>query len=367
MTLLATPFHARAVEANRFNAWENRGGFTLATSYSRAEEEAVAARFGAVAADISWRWRVQLTGPHVAEFVSRLFTKDAAGLAQGTALKALWLNDAGAVRGAGTVARIAEDSFLLVCTLEDADWITGAARLFDVTIRDVTRVEGGLALVGPAVHRILSAAGIDAELPPMTFGRRIWRGLVVTLSRLGLGYELWCDPDSALIVWERLMAAGRPYALRPAGQAALDILEIESGVMHPGRDYQPARDGFTPGPSPQSLGLTGLVDRAHVFNGRAGVLAAGADSSLAGVLLDGDTPVPNATLTHRGQAVGRTLSSRFSPAMRCAIAFAILDGPWPASDLMAGSTPCRAAALPFLPIPAPIGATEHAPADVQQS
>ena len=367
MTLLATPFHARAAEVNEFNAWENRGGFTLATCYSHAEEEAVAARFGAALADITWHWRVQLTGPRAVEFVSKLFTRDVTSLAPGTAMEALWLNDAGAVRGAGTVVRFAEDSFLLVSTHEDAEWITGAARLFDVAVRDLTTVEGGLALVGPAARKILTSAGIDGDLPAMTFGRLVWRGLVVTLSRIGLGYELWCEPDSALIVWDRLTAAGRAYALRLAGQAALDSLEFESGILRPGRDYQPARDGFTPQPSPQSLGLSGFVDRAHVFNGRAGMLGAGADALLAGVLLDSDAPVPNVTLTHRGRVVGRTLNSCFSPAMRCAVAFAILEGPWPPSDLMAGPTPCRPTALPFLPIPAPIGATENAPTAVQHT
>jgi aminomethyltransferase len=365
MTILATPFHARAAEANRFNAWENRDGFTLATCYSHADEEAAAARFGAVLADISWHWRVQLRGTRAVEFVSKLFTRDVVSLAPGTALEALWLNDAGAVRGAGTVVRFAEDSFMLVSTQEDAEWITGAARLFDVTVRDLKAVEGGLALVGPAARKILTAAGIDGDLPPMTFGRLIWRGIVVTLSRIGLGYELWCDSDSALIVWDRLMAAGRTYALRLAGQAALDSLEFESGVMRPGRDYRPARDGFTPQPSPQSLGLSGLVDRAHVFNGRAGMLGAGAEASLAGVQLDSEIPVPNLALTQRGQVVGRTLNSRFSPAMQSAVAFAILAEPWPAGGLMAGATPCRPLALPFLPIPAPIGATECAPTAVQ--
>jgi glycine cleavage system aminomethyltransferase T len=113
--------------------------------------------------------------------------------------------------------------------------------------------------------------------------------------------------------------------------------------------------------------LSGLVDRAHVFNGRAGMLGAGADASLVGVLLDSDVPVPNLTLTQRGQVVGRTLNSRFSPAMQCAIAFAILTGPWPAGGLLAGATPCRPVALPFLPIPAPIGATENAPTAVQDT
>jgi glycine cleavage system aminomethyltransferase T len=364
MNLLATPFHARAAQSNRHNAWETRGGFTLATCYSDTEEEALAARFGAVITDVSWHWRIELSGAQVVEFVSRLFTRNVASLRPGFAMEALWLNDTGAVRGAGTVARLADDTFLLFAAREDASWITSAARLYDVTVRERTTREGVLALIGPASFRLLRAAGLDAAVAPMTFGSIAWRGLDVTISRFGLGFELWCDSDSALIVWDRLRAAGRRYALRPAGQAALDILEFESGIMRAGRDYAPARDGFAAQPSPQSLGLSALVDRSHIFNGRAGVLAAGPDTSLGGVLLDSETPVDKVALTHQGREIGHTLAARYSPAMRCAIAFAILNGPWPASAVSAGATPCRPAALPFLPLPAPMDATETATAAV---
>jgi aminomethyltransferase len=364
MTLLATPFHHRAAEANRFNAWENRGGYTLSASYTGSEEEALAARFGAVVSDISWHWRVEISGDRAREFVSRLFTREVTAQAIGEAMEALWLNDAGAVRGAGTVVRLAEDSFLLVSTRADFEWISDAGRLYGVTVRDLTSEEGGLALIGPTARKILTAAGVDTDVVPMMAQRFEWRGLEAVLSRFGLGYELWCDPDSALIVWDRLAAAGRAFALRPAGLAALDILEYENGIMRAGRDYKPARDGFAPQPLPQSLGFSGFIDRAHVFNGRAGYVAAGADASLAGVVLDSDTPIAGTTLTYEGRAVGRVLSTKFSPAMQAAIGFALLSDPWPAGHLTAGSTSCRPVALPFLPIPAPIGATEKAPAAV---
>jgi len=367
MSLFATPFHARAAAANRHNAWQTRGGFTLASCYTSSEEEAIAARFGVVMADISWHWRIEIAGIHARDLVARLFTRNAASLAVGTALEALWLNDSGAVRGAGTVVRSGEDSFLLVSSLADVDWIAGAARVYGVEVRDATASEGGLALIGPAAGRLLAAAGIDAAAEPMSFAKAAWRGLDLTLSRFGLGYELWCEPDAALIVWDRLAAAGGGCALCPAGQEALDILEVESGVMRAGRDYTPARDGFCGRPSPQALGLSGLVDRSHVFNGRAGVLAAGADASLAGVLIDGETPLADTVLTLEGRQVGRTLSSRYSPALKGAVAFAVLTDPRPAGAMMAGATPCRPVALPFLAIPAPMDATETGSQGVQRS
>lgn len=364
MTLLATPFHARAAAANACNVWENRGAFTLAGDYGDAAGEAAAARFGAVLADLSWHWRVMMTGPHAADFVARFFTRDASRLAPAAALDALWLNDAGAVRGAGTVARFGQEAFLLVSTAQDADWLGHAAGLYGVDVKDMTAADGMLALIGPASAQILEQAGLDSAFAPLTLKRQFWRGMDVALSRFGLGYEIRCEPDNALILWDRLTAAGRSFALRPAGQKAVDILALESGVLRPGVDCQPARDGFASGPMPQSLGLCALVDRTHLFNGRRGFLAAGPDTALTGLLLDGDTPAPDAAVTLEGRSVGHTLTSLYSPALRQAVALAVFDQPPPAGALKAGTAGCRPAALPFLPIPGPIAATENPPTSV---
>jgi len=354
--LRATPFHARAAEANGLNAWENRGGFTLASSYGDAHSEALAARFGAVLGDVSWRPRTAIAGARAEEFVSRLFTRNASRLSSGAALQALWLNDAGGVRGAGVVVRMGRDSFLLASPWEDLTWITQAAALYDVTVRDVTADDGVLALVGPASAQVLRAAGLDPKLEPLSLRKSFWRGLDVTLSRLGDGYELWCKPDDALIVWDRIVAAGRSFALCPAGQKALDIFDLEGGTPCAGRDYAPAREGFASEPSPQSLGLSGLVDREHTFNGRAGYLADRPEMVLAGILLDSETPAPNGELTRASRPVGRSLGSLYSPALRRAIALAVLaaDAAAPGTELMLDGGACRTAALPFLPVPAPI-------------
>ena len=354
--LRATPFYARTAEANRLNKWENRGGYTLSVSYADPLAEAVAARFGAVLADISWRRRAAITGARVNEFVSFFFARDVSRLAPGAALEALWLNDAGGVRGLGSVVRTGRESFRLVSDADDTDWLMQAAALYGAGVRDVTAEEGVLALIGPYAGQVLEVAGLDANLEPLALRKYFWKGLDITLSRLGVGYELWCAADDALIVWDRLVAAGRPFALRPAGQAAMDILELESGIVRPGRDFTPARDGFSPASSPQSLGLDGLVGREHDFNGRAGFLAAGAAQTLAGLLLDRETPAPHAALTRNGKPAGLTLGSLTSPSMGRAIALAVLDPAHaaPGTELQLPGAACRTVALPFLPIPGPM-------------
>ena len=194
MTLWATPFHARAADANRHNAWLTRNGVTLAERYDNVEQEALAARLNVVIADISWRWRVMLEGAAVEAFLSKLVTRDAAALVPGGAFKALWLSDAGGVRGAGVIARLGHETFQLVASAPDRDWIASAAATMQVQMRDVSQESGGLAVVGPYAAATLKAAGLETELEPLAFRKLSWRGIEVTLSRWGEhgGYEIWC-------------------------------------------------------------------------------------------------------------------------------------------------------------------------------
>ena len=357
--LFASPFHSRAVESNRLNAWENRGGFTLAAHYGNAAEEAVAARFGAVLGDLSWHWRVELSGEKAPALVSRLFTRDASALGIGAAMDVLWLNDGGAVRGAGTVIRREANRFLLLSASEDAQWVEDAARLYGVSVSDRTVADGALALIGPAAVKILTAAGLSADLPPNSFAALAWRGIDVWLARLGLGFIIGCRADDGLVVWDRLMQAGRPFALIPAGQGALDVLETEAGILRSGRDYTPAREGFAASPTPQALGLSAQVDRAHLFNGRAGVLAAGPDTKLVGLIVEGALPPPQTPISGAGP-VARILGGCVSPALQETIAFAVLPDPAPEGPFTANGVPCRPVGLPFLPNPAATETGGHA-------
>ncbi|HUB85734.1 MAG TPA: hypothetical protein VL971_08575, partial [Rhizomicrobium sp.] len=196
-TLRATPFHGRAAARNPFNRWTARNGFTLASDYGDANQEVLAARTRVAMADISWRWRFFVKGVQAAQFLSRLVTRNVGELSAGQSVKALWLNDGGAVRGAGVFARFASDSFLVASAATDADWFQSAASAFAVTLDDVTDREGGVALIGPYAAAVLTAAGLDAGIAPLNFRKLFWRGLDVTISRWGEqnGYEIWCAAD----------------------------------------------------------------------------------------------------------------------------------------------------------------------------
>lgn len=371
MTLWATPFHARASGANRHNAWRTRNGATLAERYDDVGQEALAARLNVVIADISWRWRVMLEGASAEAFLSKLVTRDAAALKAGDAFKALWLSDAGGVRGAGVVARFGRETFQLAASAPDRDWIAAAAATINVQMRDVSRESGGLAVVGPYAEATLKAAGLETELAPLAFRKLSWRGIEVTLSRWGEhgGYEIWCAADDGVVVWDRLMKAGATYGIVPAGVAAMDVLDLEAGVPRPELDYKPARDASDAEPMPATLGLTSLIDEAHHgFNGRRAFLAAKPSRKLVGLEIDADEPAPFTPVMANDKVVGHTLRSAYSPALKRAIALATVDEAATVAIPLSVTLPpgmakpelrkafARAVTLPFLEKPASIGA-----------
>jgi aminomethyltransferase len=368
----ATPFHARAAASNLENAWDTRNGITLAAHYGDWQDEALAARLRVAIADISWRWRIMLEGALVTEFLAKLVTRDVGRLAPGNALKALWLTDGGAVRGAGAIARYGKESFLLVASAPDMAWIEGAARPYDVKVREIGNAEGGLAVVGPYAFAALSAAGLPTDLEPLQFRRWSWRGIDVTVSRFGEhgGFELWCAADDGILLWDRVARAGENLGLAAAGLDAMDVLDLEGGVGRPERDYMPARDGLATVPNPRALGLESLIDEDHhIFNGRVAYLEAREKEQrrFAGVEIESATPAPFTPLTANGRVVGHTLRSVYSPALRRAIALAQVDIAFakPATAMMLTLPPSRATpelrearativTLPFLPAPDPI-------------
>jgi aminomethyltransferase len=312
---------------------------------------------------------VEFEGPRAGEFLPRLLTRDPTQLSPGTALKALWLSDGGAVCGAGALARYGKGAFRLIAAAPDDEWIARAASQFDVTVRDVCEEEGGLAIVGPYARALLRSAGLDTDLEPLAFKKLFWRGLDITVSRWGEhgGYELWCKADDCLLLWDRVMRAGAAFGVQPAGLGAMDLLDVEAGIARPGRDWQPAREGLAVTPTPASLSLESLIDESHQsFNGRVAWLNTRTHETrkLIGVEIDSETPVPHAPLLAAGQIVGRTYSSFYSPTLRRAIALAQVQAaaakpiasftltlPASADHLELRSVAAHAADLPFLPAP----------------
>jgi glycine cleavage system aminomethyltransferase T len=151
-----------------------------------------------------------------------------------------------------------------------------------------------------------------------------------------------------------------------AGLDAMDILDLEAGVPRPGRDYDGAAAPDAASPLAGELRLAALIDPDHPnFNGAKAALAARPKRKLVGLVLDSASPAAFTPLMANGIVVGRTLSSRFSPALRRAIALAQLDEghsgaglslalPASRERLLPTVAAARVVDLPFLEPPVPI-------------
>ncbi|MES1211137.1 MAG: aminomethyltransferase family protein, partial [Acidobacteriota bacterium] len=125
-------------------------------------------------------------------------------------------------------------------------WLQAVGRGFDVEIEDSSARLAALALQGPTSRAILRDA-IDpgaAQIDSLKFfgvTSAAISGIPVWISRTGytgdLGYEVWVERENALVVWDALMAAGRPHGIEPAGLDALDVARIEAGFILLGVDY----------------------------------------------------------------------------------------------------------------------------------
>jgi glycine cleavage system aminomethyltransferase T/Flp pilus assembly CpaE family ATPase len=115
-------------------------------------------------------------------------------------------------------------------------------------LRDLRHPEAGdamrvdIALQGRASREILLALGCSSEdraaleaLPWAGLMEGTFGGFELIVSRTGytgerVAYELFVHPDVSVELWNRLLEAGEPLGLKPAGLGARDSLRTEAGL-----------------------------------------------------------------------------------------------------------------------------------------
>ena len=147
-------------------------------------------------------------------------------------------------------------------------------------------------------------------------------GVPMLVSRTGytgeLGYEVWCHPADALVVWDAIWEAGRPHGLAPLGLEALNVLRIESGLIFRGQEFDDQTDPFEAGIG-FTVGLSGDDD----FIGKTALRERKAhpQRKLVGLELEGNEPADHGDCVHVGRKqVGVITSGARSPVLNKNIA-----------------------------------------------
>ena len=154
-------------------------------------------------------------------------------------------------------------------------------------------------------------------------------GIPLVVSRTGwsseLGYELYLqDGSRGDELWEKIMAAGEPFGLKPGHTSS--IRRIEGGML----SYHADADIDT---NPYELGLDRLVslDTEADFIGKAALRRIhdeGVSRKQVGLIIDG-APLsgPNTSfwpITRDGTTVGKVTSAVYSPRLDQNIALALV-------------------------------------------
>jgi aminomethyltransferase len=250
----------------------------------------------------------------------------------------------------GTIFRLTDNSYRLCSQERHLDWLLWSAMGFDVRIEDETEAVAALAFQGPtscAVLRRMGFTGVE-NLKPYRFDTFGFDAGEIVISRTGftgdLGYELWVRPELAESLWDRLMAAGEDFGIRPFGAEALNMARIEAGFIQAGVEFVPAQEVIRAERcrSPFELGLGWLVDlnKTH-FNGHKSLVAErrrGSRYHLAKLLVDGNKPAHNSFIFDRhDKLLGTVTSAVWSPTTKSNLALASLSAPWgqPGDELFA--------------------------------
>lgn len=304
-------------------------GWSMPVQYGGVLEEHRAVRQRAGLFDVSHMGEIRVAGPGAAAFLQRLTPNDVERLSPGRAHYSGLLNERGGYLDDVLVYRLADEEFLIVVNAANAEndcaWIRGHAAN-GVTVEDVSAEYALLALQGPRAIDILAPL-TDAALEEIRY-YRFSRGRVADreaiLSRTGYtgedGFELYVAPDDAATIWRRLLAAGEPEGLVPAGLGARDTLRLEAGMALYGHEL----DAET---TPWEAGLDWVVKLdTGDFIGRRALLEqrqGGVARRLVGFEVEGRGIAREGhAMLVDGEPAGRVTSGTFSPTFERALGMA---------------------------------------------
>lgn len=287
----------------------------------------------AILCDVAVERQVEITGPDAAKFVQMLTPRNLSKMAVGQCKYILITNADGGILNDPILLRLAENHFWI--SLADSDillWAQGVAVHSGLDVQIGEPDVSPLQLQGPKSGLIMKQLfGDDIETLKYYWLREYdLDGIPVIVSRTGwsseLGYEIYLrDGMRGDALWEKIMAAGMEFGLKPGHTSS--IRRIEGGML----SYHADADIHT---NPFELGFDRLVDLEMEadFIGKAAlkkIKAEGIKRQQVGLIIDCD-PLsgPNTRfwdISLNDDLVGKVTSAVYSPRLKQNIALAMVS------------------------------------------
>ena len=301
------------------------GGWEMPVRYSGdiAEHQAVRQRAGLF--DVCHMGEFIATGPGALDFLQSLVPNNVARLTENQALYTQILRPDGGALDDLIIYRLGPERYMIVVNAgtlpKDWAWFSKhAADRGDVALENRSSATGLLALQGPLAQRILQPL-TETPLAEIAYYHCLpgaVSGIECLISRTGYtgeaGFELYCDAGAVNDLWIRLLEAGRPDGLLPAGLGARDTLRLEAGYCLYGHELT---EEITP--LEAGLGWTVKLEKGVDFIGREALLGEQRDGlrrKLIGIeLTERGVPRAGYPLVRDGLRVGELTSGTMSPTL----------------------------------------------------
>ena len=313
------------------------GGWEMPVQYTSIVEEHLAVRQAAGIFDISHMGEVTVSGAAAADFLNHTLTNNVRKLASGQGQYTLMCNERGGAIDDLYVYRLCDEVYLLILNASrvkaDVAWLQQQAVKFPqrsgLQLTDASHNYAAVAVQGPRVKEFIndcvkgasiSAARVEraTDLSKNQIGEFHFEHGGVLVSRTGYtgedGFEIVGSDKAIQQAWDKILAAGRPFGLKPCGLGARDTLRTE--VCYPLYGHELDEDTT---PIEAGLGFFVSLDKGD-FIGRATLAeqkAKGTGKKLVAFKMTGKSapPRPHYPICANGAGVGDVTSGTQSPSL----------------------------------------------------
>jgi 4-methylaminobutanoate oxidase (formaldehyde-forming) len=320
-------------------SWDRQNWF----EYNEAEHKAC--REDVILMDLSMMSKFLVQGRDALNVLDRISTNNVS-VPIGKILYTEWLNERGGVEADLTVTRLADESFMVICSdLAHRHVETWMKRHIEegeqIFIVDMTSAYAMINVQGPKSRELLSRvshADLSNEAFPYMSMREIdvhyARALAFRVTYQGeLGYELYIPTEFAPQVFDILMERGKDLGLKLAGMQALNTLRIEKGYRDYGHDVD-----VTDTPLEAGLGFIVDFNKPGGFIGKKALLEQKEAGSLkkrfVQFLLDDPEPLLyfGEMIYRNGKQVGYVRSGAYGFTLGGSVGLSIIEDDEPIDE-----------------------------------
>jgi aminomethyltransferase len=226
------------------------GGWEMPVQYTSITDEHVTVRTAAGLFDISHMGEVLVNGLGAEAFLNNTLTNDIRKLGLGQGQYTLMCNARGGVIDDLYAYRLSAQEYLLIINASrieaDVAWLEQQLAAFgrrsEVSLKNTSDATGAIAVQGPRVVEFINqcfpgastggtAVAQASDLKKNQIASFAWGGGTVWVSRTGYtgedGFEAVAPAQMIEAVWNKILAVGKPYGVKPAGLGARDTLRTE--------------------------------------------------------------------------------------------------------------------------------------------